>query len=408
MSTRLSRALPSVMSPMTEHASPLDSEAPGWPAESARLNKIINALMDRAERTTSAQGSDFSMFQTTVMLEEQVRRRTAELETALRENEKVNRALRESEAKFHGLVSQSLVGIVLIEDGKFSYSNAKFDEIFGYTSQEVRDMGLLKVAIEGDRALVAENMEKRLSGEVDRLVYVFHGLRKNGEVIDVECHSSVMHVDSRLLLVTLIMDITERTRAERAVQVLQAELQVQAEHDALTGLYNRHFLEESFRRELLLAERTGHPVSVIMGDLDHFKAVNDRDGHLAGDEVLRVFGTLLKYNARASDIICRYGGEEFLLVLPGMTAEGAFERAEQLRSAMAATRISHGASQITVTTSFGVATYPSHGRTTGELIAAADSALYSAKADGRNRVCLFSEPRIQVDKSLRTGERDPA
>lgn len=393
---------------MTEHASPLDSDAPGWPAESVRLNKIISALMDRAERTTSAQGSDFSVFQTTVMLEEQVRRRTAQLETALRENEKVNRALRESEAKFHGLVSQSLVGIVLIEDDKFSYSNGKFDEIFGYSSEEIRDMGPLHIAVESDRALVADNMTKRLNGEIDRLTYIFHGLRKNGEVIDIECHSSVMHVDNRVLLVSLIMDITERTRAGRAVQLLQEELRVQAEHDALTGLYNRHFLEESFRRELLLAERAEHPVSVIMGDLDHFKTVNDRHGHLAGDEVLRVFGTLLKYNARASDIICRYGGEEFLLVLPGMTAEGAIERAEQLRSAIAATPISDGALQITVTASFGVATYPSHGRTTGELIAAADSALYSAKADGRNRVSLFCEPHCHVDTSLRTGEREPA
>jgi PAS domain-containing protein len=105
---------------MTEPASALAADPPDWAAESARLNKIIQALMDRAERNTSAQVSDFSMFQATIMLEEQVRRRTAELEAALRENEKTSRALRESEAKFRGLVSQSLVGIVLIEDGKFS------------------------------------------------------------------------------------------------------------------------------------------------------------------------------------------------------------------------------------------------------------------------------------------------
>jgi diguanylate cyclase (GGDEF)-like protein/PAS domain S-box-containing protein len=376
---------------MTEPASPLAPDPPDWPAESVRLNKIISALMDRAERNTSAQGSDFSIFQTTIMLEERVRLRTAELEAALRENERINRALRESEAKFRGLVSQSLVGIVLVEDGKFSYSNAKFDEIFGYSSDEIRGMGPLQTAVESDRGLVTENIDKRLSGEVDQLGYVFHGLRKNGSVIDIECHSSVMNVGNRLLLISLLMDISERTRAERAVQVLQEELREQSTHDALTGLYNRHFLEEFFERELLLAERAGHPVSVIMGDLDHFKAVNDRHGHLAGDEVLRVFGNLMKHNARASDIICRYGGEEFLLVLPGMTEEGAVERAEQLRRAMAATPVSHGASQITVTASFGVATFPFHGRTTDELIAAADSALYSAKADGRNRVNLCFE-----------------
>src|SRR5450631_3083948 len=169
MSTRRSPALPSVISPMTEHAPPHARDRTDWPAESIRLNKIIQALMDRAERNASAQGSDFSRFQTTILLEEQVRRRTAELEAALRENEKVNRALRESEAKFRGLVSPSLVGIVLIEDGKFSYSNAKFDEIFGYNTNEIRGMAPLQVVVESDRGLVEDNIDKRLSGEVDHL-----------------------------------------------------------------------------------------------------------------------------------------------------------------------------------------------------------------------------------------------
>ena len=391
---------------MTETAPPSAQDEPDLPAEVVRLNKIIQALMDRAERNTSSQVSDFGMFQATIMLEERVRRRTAELEAALRENEKTSRALRESEAKFRGLVSQSLVGIVLIEDGRFSYSNAKFDEIFGYSAEEVRGMGPLDTAVESDRGLVAEYLDKRLSGESDQLAYVFHGLRKNGAVIDVECHSSVMNVGNRSLIISLIMDISERTRAERAVQVLQEELREQSTHDALTGLYNRRFLDEFFGRELLLAKRGGHPVSVIMGDLDHFKAVNDRYGHLAGDEVLRVFGTLLTNNARASDIVCRYGGEEFLLVLPGMTTEGAVERAEQLRQAMAATPVSNGVSRITVTASFGVATFPTHGRTTDELIAAADRALYSAKAQGRNRVNLCVDCRKDLAKSTLAGDRD--
>ncbi|MBA3021553.1 MAG: diguanylate cyclase [Propionicimonas sp.] len=377
---------------MTEPGSPLASAQPAWAAESVRLNKIIQALMDRAERNTGAQGSDFSIFQTTIMLEEQVRRRTAELEAAFRENEKINRALRESEAKFRGLVSQSLVGIVLIEDGKFSYSNAKFDEIFGYDSAEVRGMGPLQIAVEGDRALVAENIHKRLRGEADHLKHTFRGLRKNNAVIDIECHSSVMHVGERRIVISLVMDISERTRAERAVQVLQEELRELSTRDALTGLYNRRFLEESFRRELLRAERTGHPVGVIMGDLDHFKAINDRFGHLAGDEVLRVFGSLVEHNARASDITCRFGGEEFLIILPGMTEEKASERAEQLRRTIEASQVIYGESQITVTASFGVAAFPHHGRTTDELIAAADRALYSAKAGGRNRVGLCPEP----------------
>jgi diguanylate cyclase (GGDEF)-like protein/PAS domain S-box-containing protein len=392
---------------MTQTAAPSAQDRPDGPEEVARLNKIIQALMDRAERNTSAQASDFGMFQTTIMLEDLVRRRTAELEAALRENEKTGRALRESEAKFRGLVSQSLVGIVMIEDGGFSYSNAKFDEIFGYSAEEIGGMGPLDIVVETDRRRIGEFLGKRILGDSGQLDYVFHGLRKNGAVIDVETHSSVMDLGERSLIVmSLMMDISERTQAERAVQVLQEELRELATHDALTGLYNRHFLEESFGRELLLAERGGHPVSVIMGDLDHFKAVNDRYGHLVGDEVLRVFGTLLTNNARASDIVCRYGGEEFLLVLPGMTAEGALERAEQLRRAMGAASVGHGESRISVTSSFGVATFPTHGRTTDQLIAAADNALYSAKAQGRDRVTLCVGPGKDSAVPLQGGDRD--
>ncbi len=348
--------------------------------------------MDRAEHNASVQSSDFSLFQTAIILEEQVRRRTAELEAALRENEKITRSLRESEAKFRGLVSQSLVGIAITDDGKFSYSNAKFDDIFGYSAAEILGLGPLDIAAEKDRPFLAEHIRKRLSGEVEQAKYVIRALRKDGTVIDVEIQGSAMEIGGKPELISLVMDVTERTRSEHEVQALQEKLREQATHDALTGLYNRHYLEESLGRELMFAERHGHPVSVIMGDLDHFKAINDRYGHLGGDEVLRVFGDLMKCNSRGSDIYCRYGGEEFLLVLPGMAKENAIERAEQLCTMMAAAPVSYGESQIAVTASFGVATFPRDGRTSDELIAAADRALYAAKACGRNRVNMHSEP----------------
>jgi diguanylate cyclase (GGDEF)-like protein/PAS domain S-box-containing protein len=344
--------------------------------------------MDRAERAATAQASDFSLFQTTIILEEQVRGRTAELEAALRENERIERVLRESEAKFRGLVSQSMVGIGMIEDGKFTYSNAKFDEIFGYTADEVRSLGPLDVAVPEDRPIVAENVRKKLSGEVDSVDYVFRGLRKNGEVVDIESHGSGMDIGGKKFLISLILDISKRARAEREVLALQERLREESTHDALTGLYNRRYLEEALSRELILAQREGHPVSVIMGDLDHFKAVNDHYGHLAGDEVLRAFGVLMKGHARASDIYCRYGGEEFLLVLPRMPQHAAVERAEQMRVLMGATPVSHDSHLIKVTASFGVAEFPRDGQTGDTLIAAADCALYEAKEAGRDRVAL--------------------
>lgn len=355
-------------------------------AEIVRLNKIIRGLMDRAERSTSGQGSDFSLFQSTIMLESQVRTRTAELEAALRANQDITHALRTSEAKFHGLVNQSLVGIAITEAGRFSYTNPRFDEMFGYSAQEMQALGPVDLAIDADRPLVAQNVRKRLGGECGGIQHRFRGQRKNGTPVDIEAYGSVMDLDGRRMLISLLMDVSERTRAEREVQALQERLREQAIHDALTGLYNRRFLEESLLRELVAAGRHGHPVSVIMGDLDHFKAVNDRHGHLAGDAVLRAFGALLKRHARGSDVYCRYGGEEFLLVMPDMAQDKAVERAGQLCRAMAATPVPFGDVLITVTASFGVATFPHDGRTGDALIAAADRAMYAAKTAGRNRV----------------------
>jgi diguanylate cyclase (GGDEF)-like protein/PAS domain S-box-containing protein len=360
-------------------------------AEIVRLNKIVKALMDRAERSTNVQGSDFSLFQTTVMLEDQVRRRTEELEDALHENDTINSALRQSEAKFRGLVSQSLVGIAIIEDSRFSYTNSKFAEIFGYTPEEILDFCLLDTVASNDRPLVADQMSRRLGGEVDRVDYVFRGLRKNRVEIDIECHSSVMDIRGKPAVISLVIDVTERTRAEREVRALQDQLREQAIHDPLTGLYNRQSFNELFDRELKLAERHRRPISVVMGDLDHFKAVNDTYGHLAGDEVLRVFGQLTKGFYRTSDICCRYGGEEFLIILPDMTDNSAYERTELLRATIEKTPVAFGTSVIHVTASFGVGTFPQSGLTRDTLIAAADRALYAAKDAGRNQVQSYCE-----------------
>jgi diguanylate cyclase (GGDEF)-like protein/PAS domain S-box-containing protein len=368
-------------------------------AEIARLHKIINALMERAERSTEAHGSDFSLFQTTILLEEQVRCRTAELEAALHENERIERALRKSEATFRGVVSQSLVGIGIIEQGKLTYANSKLAEIFGYCPEEILQLSV-DLAAPADRALVGEQVRRRMSREVDRVEYQFKGMRKNRAEIDVECHSSVMEVAGQPALITLIIDITERVRAARKLQELQDSLREQAIHDPLTGLYNRLHLCEFLDRELALAERNGYPVALILADLDRFKAINDTYGHVVGDKVLQKFAALIKKHCRASDICCRYGGEEFLLVLPNITYEKGIERAENVRAAIASREFTSGTSAIRVTSSFGVAIYPQHGLTRNALISAADQALYKAKNAGRNQVNGFSEIATPETRSV--------
>ena len=232
--------------------------------EIVRQAKIIRVLMDRAERSTSVQGSDFSLFQTAVMLEEQVRSRTAELEAALRENEKITRALRESEGKFHGLVNQSLVGIFIMEDGRFNYTNTKFNEIFGYSADEITGLNPVTIIAESDRSLVMENLRKHWRGELEQMDSVLRGVRKSGEIIHVEFHASAMEFGLKRALISLVMDVTERIRAEREMQCLQDKLREQSTHDALTDLYNRRYLEETLGRELLSAERHDHTDSMPM------------------------------------------------------------------------------------------------------------------------------------------------
>ncbi len=170
------------------------------------------------------------------------------------------------------------------------------------------------------------------------------------------------------------------------IQELHLRLQDQAIRDPVTGLYNRRYLDETLDRELARAKREGYPISVAMIDLDHFKQVNDTYGHKAGDEVLKTLGALLQAHAREADIPCRYGGEEFVLVLPRISPDVARQRADQWREAFAAQKTRHGDFEIGATMSIGLASFPHHGASAEDLLVKADQALYRAKAQGRNRV----------------------
>lgn len=162
--------------------------------------------------------------------------------------------------------------------------------------------------------------------------------------------------------------------------------------DPLTSLYNRRYLEDTLLRELVIAERMKRELGIIMIDIDHFKNFNDMHGHDAGDTLLREFGRFLVNNIREYDIACRYGGEEFICILPETTLIKALERAEELRIHLMSFKVEHlGRPLEKITFSAGVAIYPMHGTSGSDLVKAADRALYQAKRDGRNRV-LAAQP----------------
>ncbi len=168
---------------------------------------------------------------------------------------------------------------------------------------------------------------------------------------------------------------------------LRESLLQQSIRDPLTGLFNRRHLEETLDLELHRAARREEPISAVMFDVDHFKRYNDLHGHDAGDAVLRALGGLVQRYIRAGDVACRYGGEEFLLLQPGMSAHDALVRAETLRQAVSLLSLEHnGVALDNITVSLGIATYPEHALGRAALLKRADEALYEAKRAGRNRV----------------------
>ncbi|MFA5645515.1 MAG: sensor domain-containing diguanylate cyclase [Candidatus Ratteibacteria bacterium] len=187
------------------------------------------------------------------------------------------------------------------------------------------------------------------------------------------------------------IDLASQISLSLANLQLREDLKQQSIRDSLTGLFNRRYLEETLERELLRAQRKEYPIGVMMIDIDHFKDFNDTHGHSAGDTVLAQVGKFLKQSLRSSDIACRYGGEEFTLILPEANLEQTAARAEKIRIAVKSLAYPQGTKPLPgITFSIGVALFPDHGENSSAILASADRALYRAKKEGRDRVKIYT------------------
>jgi diguanylate cyclase (GGDEF)-like protein len=205
----------------------------------------------------------------------------------------------------------------------------------------------------------------------------------------------------------LAATIAERIALALANLKLRESLRWQSIRDQLTGLFNRRYMEESFDRELRRAVRNQRALGVIMLDVDHFKNFNDTRGHASGDALLTAIGDLLQSRTRREDIACRYGGEEFVLILPEADLTVTQLRAEELREEVKQLRVRYrGKILDKVTLSLGVAAYPKYGDSAGDLIRLADAALYRAKVEGRDRVVLAELPEAPAVKRLASGPQN--
>lgn len=197
----------------------------------------------------------------------------------------------------------------------------------------------------------------------------------------------------------VLRDVTSRNRAEADLQnanrqlkeqlaknkLLQKKLEQMALHDSLTGLYNRH-IDEILHKEFSRAHREKKPISLAMIDIDHFKKINDKFGHQYGDLLLKSFSKYILSTIREEDLAARFGGDEIMLVFPGMDQENAVKKAEEIRENFSRLAVVSNQQEVSTTITVGVATYPQSGKTVDEVIRTADYALYAAKEEGRNRV----------------------
>jgi diguanylate cyclase (GGDEF)-like protein len=223
-------------------------------------------------------------------------------------------------------------------------------------------------------------------GAKGALIGILH-IKLGAASVQAEDKSAMRSMDDTMRLAG---SISEHVALTLTNMQLRDELRAQSIRDPLTELYNRRYMEETFDREWHRAQRQRQTLAVILFDVDHFKQVNDSRGHEAGDLVLAGLGRLLRDLVRQEDVPCRYGGEEFIVIMPGADLASAEERAERLRAAVEQLTLTYQGEPLHVTISLGVVAFPVHGHAPDTLIHAADAALYAAKHAGRN--CVRTPP----------------
>jgi len=298
--------------------------------------------------------------------------------------------IRTSELRYRRLFEAAQDGILILdaETGAITDVNPFLIKMLGYSREEFVEKKLWEVGAFKDIKASQEAFEALQKNEYIR--YEDLPLRaKSGKLIDVEFVSNVYLVGGEKVIQCNIRDITERKQAQDALLKSQALLREQSVRDHLTGLFNRRYMEETLERELLRAARKQLSLGVIMLDVDNLKRFNDIWGHAAGDEALRELGGLLLRQIRGEDIACRYGGDEFIIVLPDASLEVTRERAEMICEYAEQFHLYvEGQSLAAVTLSLGVAVFPEHGATSTAILRAVDAALYRAKHEGRGRVVM--------------------
>ena len=311
-------------------------------------------------------------------------------EAALRESEaKAAQAVRISEARLVEAFHYAPVGMALIGlDGRLLSVNRAMCEITGHPQDRLESMSPASMLHPEDLARITSLRAAILSGEIDHYDLEVRCIHAGGHTRDVALHVTMARDinGEPTNFVAQVMDITERKQYE-------AQLQHMADHDSLTGLFNRRRFKQELERQVLHVQRYGCEGAVLVLDIDNFKHVNDSLGHQAGDHLINFVGDLLRDNLRATDVLARLGGDEFAILLPKADRAEAKVVAEKLVTAVRnSTPVLHGDDRSRVTISVGVTMFDRHqALTADDAIVDADLAMYDAKDAGRDQY-IFSDP----------------
>lgn len=316
-----------------------------------------------------------------------------------------NKNLRSMNKLIRVVEQNPLAVVIFSKEGKIEYVNQAFTQTSGFSLMEMETKSVLEVSKKLlSQPVYDEFWAKILSGKPYSGEYL--AMRKSGVPYHAQSTvSPIFDIDGQIThFAAVIEDISARKQAELSLRKahsdlqeklteiteLKNRLQEQTVRDPLTNIHNRRYFNEIIEREISRAERNKDCLSLIILDIDHFKTVNDTYGHLAGDDVLIKMANFLVDNVRKMDYVCRYGGEEFVIVMPGACAQDAFQRAETLRNGFATYVINIDKQRFNLSGSFGICTYPQLAQNVDQLISRADIALYVAKRSGRNQSVIWN------------------
>ena len=332
----------------------------------------------RTFRNRDRNGREFSVFAIDHVIEWNGKPALQVTVIDLSAQERAQQQLQENEQKFKQLITNSGQGISVHRDFKPIFVNQAWVDLMRAPSIDavLRDVNLLTLLPEEEHANAQSRYQSLISGRLSGAKTVVKNRCFDGEIRYFRVYDNLIEWDGEPAVQAVIEDVTDRV-------ILEAKLRQLSVTDPLTDIYNRRELDRVLNQEFQKGQRYGHPFSVILIDIDHFKVINDTYGHDVGDNTLRAIANTLRDTLRQTDVLGRWGGEEFLIVCPSTDLTGASHLANTLRSRIANLALDATKS---VTISIGVASLDTDDTQVSDVLKRADRALYDAKRNGRNQV----------------------